>query len=90
MARYSTVPKDAHSPPRLCWLYDACLCAQPAYAKSGNGDASELWVMILEKAFAKHYGSYKALDGGLVHMGLVDLTGGAAETIQFKVGTKEI
>ncbi|KNC51799.1 calpain-B [Thecamonas trahens ATCC 50062] len=56
----------------------------PLYAHTGDGDAAELWVMILEKAFAKMYGSYKALNGGLVHMGLVDMTGGQSEMVEFR------
>ena len=37
---------------------------------------------LLEKAFAKLYGSYAALEGGWVHDALVDLTGGVSETIE--------
>ena len=35
----------------------------------------ELWPMLLEKAYAKYYGGYGEIEGGFVHLGLVDLTG---------------
>jgi len=44
-------------------------------------ESGQLWPALLEKAFAKCYGSYSALEGGWVHDALVDLTGGVAETI---------
>ena len=44
-------------------------------------DPNELWVPMLEKAYAKLHGSYEALDGGSVTAALVDLTGGIAETL---------
>jgi hypothetical protein len=47
-----------------------------------RGKPDELWVPLLEKAFAKLYGSYAALEGGWVHDALVDLTGGVSETIE--------
>ncbi|OHS94729.1 Clan CA, family C2, calpain-like cysteine peptidase [Tritrichomonas foetus] len=34
------------------------------------------WCSIVEKAFAKHYGSYEAIDGGNSHVAFYRLTGG--------------
>lgn len=45
---------------------------------------SVIWPMLLEKAFAKTYGSYDALCGGHVHTALVDLTGGLTQVFQLK------
>ena len=38
-------------------------------------DANEVWVLILEKAYAKLHGCYEALGGGEIDYGLRDLTG---------------
>ncbi|XP_017983081.1 PREDICTED: calpain-type cysteine protease DEK1 [Theobroma cacao] len=55
---------------------------KPSFATSRKGN--ELWVSILEKAYAKLHGSYEALEGGLVQDALVDLTGGAGEEIDMR------
>ncbi|XP_025084605.1 calpain-B-like [Pomacea canaliculata] len=44
----------------------------------------EFWCALLEKAFAKLYGCYEAIDGGRVHDALLDMTGGITELIKLK------
>ncbi|XP_044505430.1 calpain-type cysteine protease DEK1-like isoform X1 [Mangifera indica] len=61
---------------------------KPAFATSKK--VYELWVSILEKAYAKLHGSYEALEGGLVQDALVDLTGGAGEEIDMRSAQAQI
>ncbi|ONK69723.1 uncharacterized protein A4U43_C05F26050 [Asparagus officinalis] len=61
---------------------------KPAFATSKK--RNELWVSVLEKAYAKLHGSYEALEGGLVQDALVDLTGGAGEEIDMRSAQAQI
>lgn len=46
-------------------------------------DPREMWVIMIEKAYAKLHDSYNALVGGWVTDALVDMTGGVPRTILF-------
>jgi len=54
-----------------------CNGAACAYSKGFK----EMWVPLIEKAFAKYYGGYAAIEEGTVMMGLSALTGGESEEI---------
>jgi hypothetical protein len=53
-----------------------------AFVRSESG--LELWPMILEKAYAKFYGSYENIEAGKVQYALADLTGGQPEQIKLE------
>ena len=42
---------------------------------SRSKDVNEMWVVIIEKAYAKLHGCYEALAGGMIDYALRDLTG---------------
>jgi hypothetical protein len=54
---------------------------KPLYARSGSED--EMWVMLLEKGYAKLHRNYENLKTGFVDYALRDLTGGISEQIKW-------
>ena len=53
----------------------------PLFAQAREG--RDVWALLLEKAFAKLYGCYAAIEGGWVDDALMDLTGGVSERLSF-------
>ena len=49
-------------------------------------DPNELWVPLIEKAYAKLHGCYKALIGGYSHNALADMTGFSPKLMVLKPG----
>ena len=54
---------------------------EPVFSKA-NGN--ELWVLIMEKAWAKLHGSYQRIEAGNAANVMHDLTGAPAETIDIE------
>jgi len=53
----------------------------PMFAKS---QGVEMWMLLIEKAYAKLHGGYKTLTGGSPHEALADLTGCPTTSFSFK------
>ncbi|KAH9111732.1 hypothetical protein LEN26_006865 [Aphanomyces euteiches] len=64
--------------------YNNNRAGKPFFARCS--DPNELWVPLLEKAYAKLHGSYEALIGGYIDVALSDLTGLCSEQIVLKAG----
>jgi hypothetical protein len=60
-----------------CVRNELTLQQTPAYSKSPN--SSEMWVALLEKAYAKAVGSYEAIQKIKLHETLLHLTGGSIQ-----------
>jgi hypothetical protein len=78
-AQWETVTVDDFFPVLDTDAYGDSDSAGAAFAYSKG--FQELWVPILEKAYAKYHGGYSALEFGYVHHALHDLTGGDSEEI---------
>ena len=50
-------------------------------ATAHSKEVNEIWVSVIEKAFAKYYGSYAAIERGFVHQALEDMTGCEGESL---------
>ena len=44
----------------------------------------EIWPLLVEKAYAKFHGSYSAIEGGLVHTALEELTNGSGSSFSLR------
>ncbi|XP_033762963.1 calpain-2 catalytic subunit-like isoform X2 [Pecten maximus] len=56
------------------------------YSAHSATDENEMWVALLEKAFARSYGSYEAVTGGLTADSFIALTAGVPEMIDIQKG----
>ena len=70
-------------------LDDQLPCTEQQRRPDGSGLAysraqwQQLWVPLIEKAYAKAHGSYRAISGGEIHEALLDLTGCPCLAIDF-------
>ena len=55
-----------------------------------KGNDEELWVLILEKAWAKNYGSYFQIEAGLTRESMHDLTGAPCVTLFVDEKSKDV
>ncbi|CAK0876016.1 unnamed protein product, partial [Prorocentrum cordatum] len=60
------------------------LTGKPCYSHADH----ELWVPVLEKAWAKLHGSYEQIEAGLPYRALMDMLGAAGKHFCFKTGAE--
>jgi hypothetical protein len=80
---YKWVEDDEHTDIFVV-IDDRIPCNQlgkPLYARSGSED--EMWVMLLEKGYAKLHRNYENLKTGFVDYALRDLTGGNSQQVKW-------
>lgn len=67
---------------KAVWIDDYFPCdpisKSPAFTRSRG---KEIWVLILEKAWAKLYGSYERIEAGTCREALRDLTGAPTKLV---------
>jgi calpain-15 len=68
---WQTITLDDNFP---CYVHGG-----PIYSRNHD---NELWVLLLEKAFAKSFGSYDSLRYGWCYEAMIDLTGAPFRTIR--------
>ena len=54
---------------------------RPIFASGVESSGSALWVVLLEKAYAKLHGSYANIEGGFVSQAMSDCTGGVPSSL---------
>lgn len=59
-------------------------CSQDGGPLFSRANGNELWVLLLEKAYAKVHGNYYTLRGGFANEGMMDLTGSPTECFDFE------
>jgi calpain-15 len=58
--------------------YIPCFNGEPAFS---HANSNELWVILIEKAWAKLHGSYLRIEAGFAEHVMHDLTGAPTEVI---------
>jgi hypothetical protein len=63
---------------------------KPKWAFVSGLDGEELWPMVIEKAYAKFYGSYSSIEAGKVHYALADMIKGLPEQLDLRKDAKNV